>query len=99
VLLVGVVLLLVRVVMQLTETQMGEDTVEVVIYGCGHSPVLLCEVGVVCKVLADLVLLLAQSVDSGCEVHDPPHDRVLIIIARQSRWSHLRSLRTWNTWG
>jgi hypothetical protein len=59
VLLVGVVLLLVRVVLLLTEAQLGEDAGEVVMHGRGHSPVLLYEVGVVRKVLADLVLLLA----------------------------------------
>jgi hypothetical protein len=98
-LLVRVVLLLERVMLLLTEAQMGEDAGEVVMHGCGHSSVLLREVGVVRKVLADLVLLLAQSVDSGCEVHNPLHDRVLIIIACRSRWSHLRSIRTLHTWG
>jgi hypothetical protein len=96
-LLVGVVLLLVRIVLLLTEAKMGEDAEEVVMHGHSHSPVLLHEVGVVRKVLADLFLLLAQSVNSGCEVHDPSHDRVLITIACQSQWSYLRSIGTLHT--
>jgi hypothetical protein len=86
-LLIGVVVVLVGVVVLLlvrTEAYMGENTGEVVVHGRGHPPVLQCKLGVVCKVLADLILLLGQSVDLGCEVHDPPHDRVLITITCRS---------------
>jgi hypothetical protein len=78
---------------------MVEDARDVVVHGCGHSPVLLREIGVVYKILADLVLLQTQSVDSGREVHDPPHDQVLITIACRSRWPYLRSIGTPHTWG
>jgi hypothetical protein len=61
---------------------MGEDAGDVVEHGSVHSLALLGAVGVVRKVLADLVLLLAQGVDLGREVHDPPHDRVLITVSR-----------------
>ena len=69
--LVGVILL-VGVVLQLvgTEAQMGEDTGDVVVHGCCHPLVLLCEVGVVCEVLANMVLLLAHC--------DTRHNRVLV---------------------
>jgi hypothetical protein len=57
------------------------------------------EVSVVREVLTDLVLLLAQGVDLGCEVHDLPHDWVLITVSRRSQRTHLRTIRILHTWG
>jgi hypothetical protein len=55
-------------------------------HGSVHPLGLLGEVGVVREVLADLVLLLAHSVDLGHEVHDPPHDRVLITVSSRATY-------------
>jgi hypothetical protein len=77
---VGVVVLL----LVGTKAQMGEDTGDVIVHGRGYPLILLHEVSVVRKVLADMLLLLAQSIDSGWLVHDPLHDRVLITITCQS---------------
>jgi hypothetical protein len=68
------------------KAQMGEDTLDVVDHGNVHPPALLGEVDVVCEVLADLVLLLALGVDLGHEVHDPPHDRVLITVSSRATY-------------
>jgi hypothetical protein len=63
------------------KAQTGEDAENVVEHGSVHPPGLLGEVGVVCEVLTDLVLLLAQVVDLGRKVHDPPHDQILITVS------------------
>jgi hypothetical protein len=81
-----------------TKAQMVEDVGDVMEHRNVHSLVLLGEVDVVCEVLADLVLLLAQGVDLGHEVHDPLHDRVLIIILCRARRTYLRTIRTLHTW-
>jgi hypothetical protein len=51
------------------------------------------------EILTDLVLLLAQSLDLGRDVHDSLHDRVLITLSRRARWTHLRNIRILHTWG
>jgi hypothetical protein len=81
------------------EAQMGEDARDVIVHARGHPPVLLREVGVVRKVVADLVLSLVQSINLGRVVYDPLHDRVLKTIACRSRWSHLRPIGTLYTCG
>jgi hypothetical protein len=63
---------------------MGEDAGDVMEHGSVHAPALLGEVRVVHEVLADLVLVLAQGVDLGHEVHDSPHDQVLKTVLRRS---------------
>jgi hypothetical protein len=68
------------------KAQMGEDAGDVMEHGSVHPPTLQGEVGVLREVLADPVLLLAQGVDLGREVHDSPHDRVLIIVSRLHTW-------------
>jgi hypothetical protein len=62
---------------------MGKDTADIGVHVQGHPPVLLCDISVVCKILADLILLQAQSADLGHEVHDPPHDQVLTTITAE----------------
>jgi hypothetical protein len=79
------------------KAQMGEDAGDVMEHGCVYPPALLGEVGVVREVLADLVLLLAQDIDMGREVHVSPHDRVLITVSRRARRTHLRTIRILHT--
>jgi hypothetical protein len=81
------------------KAQMGENTEDVMEHGCVHPPALLGEVGVVREFLADLILLLAQGVNLGREVHDSPHDRVLITVSHQARWTHLWTIRILHPWG
>jgi hypothetical protein len=78
---------------------MGEDTGDIVEHGCVHPPAFLGEICVVREILTDLVLLLAQSLDLGRDVHDSLHDRVLITLSRRARWTHLRNIRILHTWG
>jgi hypothetical protein len=80
------------------KAQMDEDAEDVMEHGSVHPPGLLGEVGVVCEILTDLVQLLAQVVDLGCKVHDPPHDQVLITVSCRAQRTHQRTIRTMHTW-
>ena len=51
-----------------------EEAVHVGLEGCGHPPVLLREIGVVCNFISELLLLQSHRLQPGTKISDPPGD-------------------------